>query len=368
MSYEIVKGITIKAGKVYLNGADSSLRPLRFSTWKCEPLTKLFNEKGREALYQKIGEEVWNGNMHLRRGSKLCNLFLDACNAAPVGFSFSNFDSRTASGFLADMVLKLEKDPDADLSAEVKGMRDKRNDREYILECAKRTGWNFLNYADEDIQRDRSFALEVMKAGADRAWFEFPQLYAGDKEFVMEMLKYNGCFYRNLDPELKEDRDIIIAAFREAPDKKIHEHLPDLIPITAYTDISTEKDSLVFDKEFILQLLDVCPSIHLERAEWLLNKRDIALKWCEVGKWFPYSTTHIPVEFLIEKKFQDTIYSRCKDEETVKVFEQKLDEKGLLPKFSCSLDDRIKLAEGKKGSPDSREALVEKGQFVERDH
>ena len=51
MSYEIVKSIVISKDKVFLTGADSSLRPLHFYRWECEPLTKIFREQGKETLY-----------------------------------------------------------------------------------------------------------------------------------------------------------------------------------------------------------------------------------------------------------------------------------------------------------------------------
>ena len=347
MSHEIVKSIAIKDDKVYLTSADSSIRPLYFSRWECTSLTQLLTEKGRDALYAEIGKEIWNGNLKLRQGSKLCNLYMQACSAFPSGMSFMNFDSKAAGEFLGKMVASLEKDPSADLSGYLKEAFALRNDKNYILEAAQRTGHNYLNCASLDLQKDREFALEVLRAGNGAAWFEYPAQFKEDKEFALEALKLNGCFFRNLGDTVKADREVILEAFRETPDKKYHEHLPDTIPAMAM--FSFEKDPLrpALDKKFIVDLLDACPSMHMERAPYLLTDRDIALKWVQVGRFFPFSVKDLPKEYLADKEFQDVLVKRFEGTDRYDVLQKKFAEQGILLK-KPSLSDKIISAEAKK--------------------
>lgn len=310
MSYEIVKSIAVTKDKVFLTGADSSLHPLHFHRWECEPLTKILREQGREALYATLGEDVWNGNIHLRQGNKLCRLFLEARSAFPRNLHFSNFDSKAAGGYLGRMVSALEQNPNADLSSIVSEALTIRNDRDYILDAAKRSGYNFLDFASEEVQSDRAFALKVLHAGSGRAWFRYPNYYNADKDFAMEALKLNGCFYRELNDSLKADREIILEAFRESETRRFHEHLPDLIPVTAYFKSNAAASQSAYDTEFLCDLLDKCPSMHMSRAPWLLQNREIVEKWVQVGRFFPHSVTEVPKEYLQDKKIQSLLCKR----------------------------------------------------------
>jgi len=344
MSHEIVKGIAIKDDKVYLTSADSNVRPLYFSRWECKSLSEILAKQGRDALYAKIGQEMWNGNLELRQGSKLCKLYLQARSAFPSGMNFMSFDGKTAGKLLGQMVSSLEQNPRADLSGFVKQAFDLQNDRNYILDAANRTGHNFLNYASPEVQQDRAFALEVLRAGNGAAWFDYPVQYKDDKEFALEAVKLNGCLYRHLGDNVKSDREIIMEAFRETPDKTYHEHLPDVIPPMALFEYETDPLRPILDKKFVLDLLETCPSMHMERAPVLLQDRDIALKWTQIGKFFPYSANYLPDQFLNDMEFQDTLCKRFERtdrfETLVKVFENK----GISLSQRTSLDDLIQAA------------------------
>lgn len=343
MSHEIVKSIAIKDDKVYLTGADSSLRPLSFNRFECTPLSNLLAEKGPDALYAKIGEEMWNGNMEVWSGSKLCKLYLAARNAFPTGMNFATFDSKTAGEFLGRMVKELERDPPSDLSDYVKQALALQNNRDYILEAAQRTGYNFLNYASPELQTDKAFALEVLRAGHGAAWFSYPTQFNDDKEFALEALRLNGCFYRELDENLMVDKEVIREAFREAPNKKFHEHIPTLIPPMALFDYETDPTKPTLNKAFIMELLDVCPSMHMNRAPLLLEDRDIALKWSQVGKFFPYSVGDLPEHYLAEKEFQDTLCKRFEGTEQYDILLKRFAEKGI-PLGEKTLDAKIQSA------------------------
>ena len=361
MSHEIVKSISIKKDKVFINSADSSVRPLHYYKWECSTISDILVKEGREAALARIGRAFWDGEFHLNKGSGLNNLFLQARSALPHNLSFNNYDGEVAGQFLAKMVMKLEKDPYADLSGDVKDMLNKMNDREYILHAAKTKGYNFLNFANKSVQKDRDFALEVVKSGAGCAWFDFPPLYSTDREVAAEAVKLNGCHYRSLDKSLQADRELILMAFAETPGKSFHEHLPDLIPLEAYCDLSPGKalDNLTefssfIDAELVCQLLDVCPSLHMSRAPWLLERKEIALKWCEVGKWFPYDVKDLPEKFLNDKDFQDVLTGRFAGTDKYDILAQKFADRGVALRQD-DLDSKIAAAESNQvGHTESR--------------
>jgi len=437
MSYEIVKSIAVKDDKVYLTSADSSLRPLHFSRWESTVFSKILAEKGKDALYAKIGEDVWNGNLQLRQGNRLCRLYLKACDAFPSDMNFMTFDAKTAGELLGKMVTSLEKDPAADLSEYVDQARALQSDREYILEAAHRTGYNFLNYASADVQSDSAFALEVLRAGHGAAWFDYPKAFTGEREVAIEALKLNGCFYRQLDESLKADREIILNAFAETEGRTFHEHLPDLIPPWVFTakeylmDVleranaletgqkiqfifdnwswtlkkeeklyepfsyslqgsrtdekgeltgetwsrrytSAEKAVLhicnklnenaniknlnsfedvfksknVLDRGFVCRLIENCPSLHMQRSAWLLGDRDVALKWVQVGKFFPYCIGDLPKQYLTDQEFQDTLCKRFEGTDRFDILAERFEMLGV-PLNKKSLGSQIQAAENK---------------------
>lgn len=326
MSYDIVKSIVLEKDKVYLTSADSSLRPLTFSKWEVKTFSDILAKEGKEAVLARIGQNIWDGNYKLYKGTKLCNLFLQAKEALPNELHFSNTDSKAAGEYLASAVIKLELNPSTDLTEDVNSLLSLRNDKDYILEAAKRTGHNFLNYANEELQKDREFALELLKAGKGAAWFDYPKNFASDKAFAMEALKLNGCFYRELEGPLLGDREVILEAFAESDGKKYHEHLPDLIPITSFFDYEANATTPPIDKEFACKLLECCPSLHIYRAKWLLEDRDVALTWCKVGKWIPNDVRYLPPCHAVEKEFLDVLFSRCQEEKSYDKLKKELND------------------------------------------
>ena len=237
-----------------------------------------------------------------------------------------------------------------------------RNDKDYIMETAKRTGHNHLGFADVELQRDRAFALEVMKACGAAAWADYPATYADDKEFALEMLRLNGCHYRSLSERLKADREIIMEAFTEAEGKQFHEHLPDLIPPEALWKI-IDGTSIVLDREFVCDLLEKCPSMHLSREPLLVNDGTICLKWCEVGKFFPHSVEDVPVEFLREQEFQEVLLARFEGTDKYDVLVKQFENKGIVLQ-SRSVDNVLRDAFercGNVGLDEGHEKDFEKG-------
>ena len=359
MSYEIVKSIRLEDNKVYLSSSSNNVWPHDFEVeWESESLSKILAQKGKAELYGKIGESLWRGEMKMMRGNELCNLFLDARSAFPSDMNFMSFDSEAAGAIISEMVCKREEEPHADLSEYVATALSLRNDRNYILNAAKQKGMNFLNHADAEIQNDRAFALEVLKAGAGAAWFSYPSQFKGDKAFAMEALALNGCFYRELDNALKADREVIFAAFTEAEGKKFHEHLPDLIPQMTFFEFDTDPLRPTLDRPFIYKLMECCPSIHMDRAHWLLKDRDVSMKWVQTGKFFPHSVSDLPKEFIHDKEFQNVLIERFKGTSRYEYLLQRFYIEGVL--YKESLDNMMKSADSRRINPSSRGSLPQK--------
>jgi len=84
----------------------------------------------------------------------------------------------------------------------------------------------------------------------------------------------------------------------------------------------------------------------LERFSMLLEYREVALKWCEVGKFFPHSVANLPDEFVQDEEFQNTLLNRFPDGEKHEILMQRFALKGLILS-EPSLDGRIKNAKSR---------------------
>lgn len=62
MSYEIIRSIKIKEGKVFLHSTCNNVRPYDWGEWECSGLTKILSESGRAALDLEILKNYEEGN------------------------------------------------------------------------------------------------------------------------------------------------------------------------------------------------------------------------------------------------------------------------------------------------------------------
>lgn len=69
MSYEIVKSIGIHEGKCFITSSSNNVYPHTFSKWECTPLTKIFQEQGKEAWEKAVLLDYWEGNMQGTRNN-----------------------------------------------------------------------------------------------------------------------------------------------------------------------------------------------------------------------------------------------------------------------------------------------------------
>lgn len=72
MSYEIIKSITFKDGRVFSRMSSNNVYPKDFTSEENPGLTKMYNEKGLMYLYVSLVESGLNGNLHFQKsGNKL---------------------------------------------------------------------------------------------------------------------------------------------------------------------------------------------------------------------------------------------------------------------------------------------------------
>lgn len=304
MSYEIVKGITFKNNKVFINSADSSIRPLYFNKWEAERLSMLYQENGKAATIQAIAKEVWNGNFRLRKGSKLCNRLIFALQDIRQNRMLSGFlDEDHAAAYMTKVVLHEMKDPNHTVGPSIRDLEPLRHDRETVLTiCQKNPG--AFNYAAEEITGDRETAKEFIHLCASSVMFHYPQKFADDKELAQMALQQNGCNYRELSRNLQGDRDIVRLAFDATLPRSHHEFLPDLIP-----------EKLRKDIPFMCDLIHNCPPLHFERVPDILANRDVAMALAESAKYFLYEVKYIPKKYLADPKLQNILAARFKDKD-----------------------------------------------------
>ena len=81
MYFDTITGIEIRNHQVWFTapGGRMGAHDLQVS-WEGEGFSEILREKGREALYAKIGEENWNHEFTLEPGNTLCNYFMKASN------------------------------------------------------------------------------------------------------------------------------------------------------------------------------------------------------------------------------------------------------------------------------------------------
>lgn len=61
MSYEIIKSIVIKDGKVIVRASSNNVSPKHFDPWECSSLTKILTEQGQDALDLEIMKQYESG-------------------------------------------------------------------------------------------------------------------------------------------------------------------------------------------------------------------------------------------------------------------------------------------------------------------
>lgn len=310
MSYEICKSIVLtKDKKVFLTTRSNNVSPSIYSRWECKSLSKIFESEGKEKVLIELGIMIWEGNLQLRNGSKLVNLFDKAMRQIRSnGFYWSVISSNTIGEFLAKAILKYQEDPNASLDTEIEELKTLQNNREYILKVAKEDQMSILNYIDdESIKTDKEFVMEVIRLCGRNVMFQVPAHFKDDEEVALAIVLENGNHYSQLGIVPKLNREIILEAYRERENGYHAFRITD-IPEAALMIPGTNE----IDTNFVYQLLDVCPSLQMQFSK-LLHIREIAVKWCEQCSYFPFDIClHLPRKFAEEEEFQEILRKRCR--------------------------------------------------------
>lgn len=95
MSYEIVRGIKIRANKVFIKASSNNVYPKDWSEEECISLSKILQEQGKEKLDIEILKEFENGNFY----SCLNNKYTRALKILKFVFGeeYKKFDWKTPS-------------------------------------------------------------------------------------------------------------------------------------------------------------------------------------------------------------------------------------------------------------------------------
>lgn len=90
----------------------------------------------------------------------------------------------------------------------------RRSDFTYMLQAVRRDG-TALQYASEELSRDRSLVLEAVRRNGHALAFAAPELKR-DRGLVIEAVKSSGLALQFAADELRADRECVLEAIRES--------------------------------------------------------------------------------------------------------------------------------------------------------
>lgn len=296
MSYEIIKSITIKGKKVFVISASNNVYPRTFERWEPDAFNKVYQEGGLEALLLYVAANTWEGNFHIHKGSKLCNLLSEAFDGLSKGRNavLRHFlDTDRAAKYMTSLVLfRMGKWTAPPSLSELHSLRD---DKAAVLDiCSKNP--SAFDYASERIRKDRDAAKAHIIANADKVMFNMPFYFRADKELAALALEKAGTNFRQLDPSIRSEKDLIKLAFDSSLNRPFFEHLPDLIPASVRRDIP-----------FMKEVISSCPKMHFFRTPDLMEHKELVKAFFETGCWSPYQVRNIPVQHLNDPDIQNII-------------------------------------------------------------
>jgi len=131
MSYEIIKSIKVKDNKVFLASSSNNVSPKYFNEWECKSLTKILQDKGRDALDLEILKQYESGNF--QRGNNRYTRALHVLRHMP---EHKNFDWRCGWGAEYDEVEKRRQTEEFDMLL-LKAMKTLLPREKYVLTCER---------------------------------------------------------------------------------------------------------------------------------------------------------------------------------------------------------------------------------------
>lgn len=340
MSYEIVKSLIINEGGVWLTSAANNVYPRTFEKYHSKYYTEMLNkaenfEEGVFNVLADIGKSYWNGSIRFNKGSKLCNCFIEAKKVIPKRWhSYMRIESSQAGKYFAKAVMLLDEKFNnrgvnlvhngynfPKLSKEVTTLLERAKNPDMVLEDSIASGYNFQRYSPYDeIRNNPKLAFDILNAIGGNATFEPSQCFINDYDYIKLVLKFDGCNYRYLKEDMKKKKELIDIAFDESiENRRFHEHLPDQIPFSLFF-----KDGVVryyndeqLNADFICHLIDICPSLHVWRISFVLENKEVALKFVKNAKNAIFDYNDIPAVFMVTDEFKNILIRRCMEYDKV---------------------------------------------------
>lgn len=346
MSYDIVRSITIKGNAVYFTSAANNISPRTFERYEAPGYSEIYQKQGMKALLQEIARNVWTGNYRLQGGSAITRLLSEGYMLLRNEPTLTHFlDEGHASEFMANLAVRRMDVPEPGaqntwIATQLAQFESLRHDKRAVLDICK-TKPDAFGHAAGEVYCDRDTAKEYIRECSHMLLFTFPSEYSNDKELAMLALPQNGCLYRQLSEPLRADKDIIRLAFcTNIPVRQFFEHLPDLIP-----------SEVRKDKAFMREILEICPSMHVDRARDILSDLESAKVMAKYNRWALGNLHCVPREYLTNREFQAVLLDRFREPEE----RDKL--RGAFRSFNLplfedarpSLDDRISGAKARAG-------------------
>ena len=296
MSYQIIKSITIKDNKVYVNSAPNNVYPRNFKPFEIPDYTKTLNQSGFKALVSQISKEVYKGSFHLMKGSKLAAQMKEAAEQ----LSLYSLDCFLDQNRYCDFISKFVTEPDLDVNKTISELNALKKDKNTVIEILT-TNAGAYSYISPELQKDRDLAQKYVEECGDRFCFSFPLYFKNDRELSLLAVQKSGTTFRQLSEQFRGDKEIILTAFKNG------EHLPDLI-----------SEPLASDKEFFKELIKVQPRLHFERAPASIkNDKEICAEMLEVSPYISSTFCNLSPELRGDKDLQQIALSKAASRDTM---------------------------------------------------
>ena len=163
-----------------------------------------------------------------------------------------------------------------------------------------------FHYSVEDFLKDKEIFLFAIRCDI-KYMYVIPKALLADKNFVIEALGYCSEIYRKLSDDLKEDKDVIIAALNSGldfyliPDEKKKDRDVAVVAIKYHASVFDYLDeSFKDDKEIVLLTLEGTNNIYSNISDRLRSDKDVCLATLAL---FPYEYQIMPVEIKEDKEF-----------------------------------------------------------------
>ncbi len=302
MSYSIVANVEIKNGKVFVMSTSNNVWPREFDEYEMESLSKSYQKSGLGAILEWMAVTIRSGDCKFVGGSGLCKLVREGYRLLPQELK-QFLNDKQLGAFIRDFMLARLEFKRFFSTKRIRELQALRSTPEAVLAICQTRPEAFC-YADEKIQKNRDVAKAYTEQCSDMIMFRYPDHFKEDKEIAEIALKMNGCNYRSLGMQLRGDKELILLAFDSTMNRPHHAFELSLIP-----------RKIREDRDFMEEVLKICPSLHIEHEPELLKDKKFVFLWAKAGEWVLNNLKLVPNEFLKDPAFQGILRSRFQEEE-----------------------------------------------------